>query len=164
MSHPIFVLNKPNRYLHHLPKYFFTSSFPIVQFSALFKPQVFCALLHLVLLTQKCLGMPSASSAQARARRKLDRWLPGRLPGQTTRCACVCVWLWVCARAVSQSHTSRSDNGIAGPHWSRAVAPSRDPIMPVPLRVATWKRRPTAITAWLSGGEDTLSVSPRRNS
>eukprot|EP00064_Thunnus_orientalis_P011764 superscaffoldBa00001735_g11795 len=62
-----------------------------------------------------------------------------------------------------QSHASPSDNGIAGPHRGWVVAPSRDPIMPVPLRVATWKRRPTVITAWTSDGEDTLSVSPRRN-
>ncbi|KAM7365382.1 hypothetical protein PAMP_016315 [Pampus punctatissimus] len=64
---------------------------------------------------------------------------------------------------VSQSHASPSDNGIDGPHRGWVVAPSRDPIMLVPLRVATWKRGPTVITAWPSGGEDTLSVSPRRN-
>lgn len=75
--------------------------------------------------------------------------------------ACVCDSVCVCS--VSQSHASLSDNGIAGPHRGWVVAPSRDPIMPVPLRVATWKRGPTVITAWPSGGEDTLSVSPRRN-
>lgn len=69
----------------------------------------------------------------------------------------------MCVCSISLSHASTSHNGIAGPHWGWFVAPSRDPIMPVPLRVATWKWRLTVITAWPSGGEDTLSVSPCRN-
>lgn len=88
---------------------------------------------------------------------KQDRWLLGRLPGWISGPVCVCVF------SLSQSHASPLDNGIAGPHQGWVVAPSRDPIMPVPLRVATWKRGLTVITAWPSGREDTLSVSPRRN-
>lgn len=72
-------------------------------------------------------------------------------------------WVCACVFSLSQSHASPLDNGIAGPHQGWVVAPSRDPIMPVPLRVATWKRGLTVITAWPSGREDTLSVSPRRN-
>ncbi|MEQ2167052.1 hypothetical protein GOODEAATRI_000270, partial [Goodea atripinnis] len=86
---------------------------------------------------------------------KRDRWLLGRLPGRITGPVSVC--------SVSESHASPLDNGSADPHRGRVVAPSRDPIMPVPLRVATWKRGPTVITAWPSGGEDTLSQSPCRN-
>lgn len=73
----------------------------------------------------------------------------------------LCVCLCVCS--VSQSHASPLDNSMVGPHRGWLVAPSRDPIMPVPLRVATWKRGPTVITAWPNGRVDTLSVSPCRN-
>ena len=81
---------------------------------------------------------------------KRGRWLLGRLPGQISESVCVRPCPSVCS--VSQSHASPLDNGIAGPHQGSVVAPSRDPIMPVPLRVATWKRGPTVITAWPSGG------------
>ncbi|CAL8388556.1 unnamed protein product [Boreogadus saida] len=56
------------------------------------------------------------------------------------------------------------DNDGSGPRpplgaWG--PAPSRDPIMLAPLRVATWKRSPTVITAWLGGGGPGGAKGPR---
>lgn len=83
-----------------------------------------------------------------------DRWLLGRLPGWISGPVCA-FSIWEPHFAVGQWHWRPTPHSGCGT--------KRDPIMPVPLRVVTWKQGPTVITAWPSGGEDTLSVSPRRN-